>query len=44
VRYASIDQVAHDPYGDLLTASGGVLLAVLCIHLYRRMLIGRGDL
>ena len=44
VRYASIDQVAHDPYGDLLTASGGTLLAVLCLHLYRRMLSGRSEL
>jgi type II secretory pathway component PulF len=44
VRYASIDQVAHDAFGDLLTASGGALLALLCIHLYRRMLVGRGSL
>lgn len=44
VRYASIDQVAHDPFGDLLTAAGGVMLAGLCILLYRRMLVGRGPL
>ncbi len=41
VRYASIDRVAHDPYADLLTASGGAFLALLCLYLYYRMMSGR---
>jgi membrane-associated phospholipid phosphatase len=44
VRYANIDRVAHDPYADLLTASGGVLLALLCAYVYYRMMAGRQPL
>ena len=44
VRYASIDSVAHDPFADLMTATGGVLLVILSAFLYRRMMFGRRPL
>jgi hypothetical protein len=37
VRYASIDQVAGDGLGDILTGFGGVVLGVLCVYLYKVM-------
>lgn len=41
IRYSSTRRVAHDAFGDLLTVSGGVLLAILCLHVCHRMLKGR---
>jgi hypothetical protein len=41
VRYSSIDRIAHDAMGDLLLAAAGVVLAGLCLYLYRRMTVGR---
>lgn len=43
VRYSSIDRIAHDAFGDLFTAVAGLLLAWLCIHLYRLMTSGRSE-
>ncbi len=37
VRYASLDRVAGDPFGDILLGAGGVILSFLCIRLYYRM-------
>jgi hypothetical protein len=41
VRYSSIDRIARDPFADLFLAAAGLLLAWLCIRLYRRMTAGR---
>jgi hypothetical protein len=41
VRYSSIDRIAHDTIGDLVLAAAGLLLAWLCIRLYRMMTAGR---
>ncbi len=38
VRYAGIDQVAGDVWGDVSSAIGGIILIVLCINLYRLMI------
>jgi hypothetical protein len=42
VRYSSIDRVAHDAFGDIFMTVAGLVLAWLCIRLYRRMTAGRG--
>jgi Trk-type K+ transport system membrane component len=41
VRYASINRMAGDGWGDMLMAAGGVVLVVLCGLLYQRMTAGR---
>lgn len=41
VRFASIDQVAGDPLGDLLAGAAGLSLIVLIARLYRQMTRGR---
>lgn len=41
VRYASINQMAGDAWGDILMALGGVTLIGLCLFLYRQMTAGR---
>ncbi|MAS32822.1 MAG: hypothetical protein CL610_02370 [Anaerolineaceae bacterium] len=41
VRYASIDRVAGDPLGDVLTAAAGLLLIILSLRLYHLMTAGR---
>lgn len=41
VRFASIDQVAGDPLGDLLAGAAGLTLIVLIGRLYRQMTRGR---
>ena len=38
VRYGSINRIAGDPLGDLLTAAAGLVTVILCVNLYRRML------
>lgn len=43
VRYSSIDRIAHDALGDLFLAAAGLLLAWLCVRLYRRMTAGRSE-
>ena len=42
VRFASIDQVAGDPLGDLLAGAAGLALVILIGRLYRQMTRGRG--
>ena len=42
VRFASIDQVAGDPLGDLLAGAAGLALVILISRLYRQMTRGRG--
>jgi hypothetical protein len=37
VRYASINQIAGDGFGDVLTILAGVSLVVQCIFLYHLM-------
>ena len=37
VRYASINQIAGDSFGDVLTILAGVSLVVQCIFLYHLM-------
>lgn len=34
VRYSSIDQIGGDPLADILAASAGIILLVLCLLLY----------
>ncbi|MCU0511036.1 MAG: hypothetical protein MUE40_00530 [Anaerolineae bacterium] len=41
VRYASIDTVHGDAAGALLLLLSGGVLLVLCLHLYRVMLVQR---
>jgi hypothetical protein len=41
LRYAFLGRVGSDPLADLLTFIGGVVLAVMCIHLYNLMTTGR---
>jgi len=41
VRYTTLDLVAHDPLGDVLSALAGVLLALLVARLHRQMTAGR---
>ncbi len=41
VRYASINRMAGDGWGDVMMAIGGAFLAALCVFLYRRMTAGR---
>lgn len=41
VRYSSIDRFAHDFFGDAFLAGAGLVLAWLCIRLYRLMTAGR---
>lgn len=36
-RYTSINHLAGDVLGDLLMASSGIVLSVLCVFLYRLM-------
>ena len=40
-RYAFIDRVSGDLFGDLLWSAGGILLAGMCIYLYNLMTAGR---
>jgi hypothetical protein len=44
MRYASIDHIGGDIPGDALLGSAGLVLAFLCIHLYRQMTAGRKPL
>jgi hypothetical protein len=37
VRYASINQVAGDGLGDLLSLGAGVILVIQCVFLYHLM-------
>ena len=39
VRYAGLRQVFDNTLGDLLTALGGSILLILCLSLYRRMIL-----
>lgn len=41
VRFASIDQAAGDPLGDLLAGAAGLSLIILIGRLYRQMTRGR---
>ncbi len=41
VRYASIDQIAGDVPGDVLTGTGGIILTGLSLWLYHQMTSGR---
>lgn len=41
IRYTSLDIIAGDTFGDLLSALGGIILITLCVILYRRMILGR---
>lgn len=41
VRFASIDQVAGDPAGDVLAGAAGLMLIILFGRLYRQMTRGR---
>jgi hypothetical protein len=43
VRYASINRVMGDTLGDVLIGIGGGALLVLCLALYRRMSMRRGE-
>lgn len=36
-RYVSLDQWGGDIIGDALLFGGGIMLTVLCYHLYRQM-------
>jgi hypothetical protein len=40
-HYANLNLVTGDAVGDLLMFTGGVVLAVLCVALYRQMTAGR---
>jgi len=40
-RYAFIDRIGGDLFGDLLWFIGGALLAGMCIYLYNLMTSGR---
>lgn len=44
VRYAVIDRIGGDLWGDLLTGAAGVMLGALVILLYRLMTSGRKPL
>lgn len=37
IRYSSIDRIAADPFADLLTAIGGIVLIILSLRLHRQM-------
>lgn len=37
MRYASLNRIAGDPLADLLMASAGIVLTLLCSFLYRLM-------
>lgn len=41
VRYVNVHQWGGDWFGDLLSFWAGILLIVLCVHLYRQMTNGR---
>ena len=41
VRYASVDRIAGDALGDLTMALAGVIFLVLCVRLYRQMVLQR---
>jgi hypothetical protein len=41
VRYAGIDQIAGDAWGDVFSAIGGGILLVLCVNLYHLMILQR---
>jgi hypothetical protein len=41
VRYASIDQIAGDAFGDLAMGAAGIVLLALSIWLYHQMTTGR---
>ncbi|MCL4249411.1 MAG: hypothetical protein KJ065_14795 [Anaerolineae bacterium] len=41
VRYASVDRIAGDPLGDLATAFAGLIFLILCVRLYRQMVLQR---
>ena len=43
VRYASLDMVAGDPLGDLLSGLAGAILVALSLWLYLRMTTGRTE-
>jgi len=43
MRYASIDQLTGDPWGDLLLGIGGVALLTLALFLYFRMTRNHGE-
>jgi hypothetical protein len=36
-RYAFIDRIVGDPFGDMLMFMGGSALMILCLWLYRQM-------
>lgn len=40
-HYADVNQVMDDATGDLLMFAGGLILALLCVALYRQMTTGR---
>lgn len=40
-HYAALDQVMGNALGDLVLFVAGVILALLCLGLYRRMTAGR---
>lgn len=40
IRQAQRDQIAGDPWNDVFLLIGGVVLAGLSLHLYRRMTSG----
>jgi hypothetical protein len=41
IRLSSLDQVTGDSWGDGLLLISGIILAALCLHVYRRMTSGR---
>jgi hypothetical protein len=41
VRYASINQIAGDTFGDLSMGAAGMVLMILSIRLYHQMTSGR---
>lgn len=41
VRYASLDQIAGDVWGDLMQGAAGLVLIVLSVYLFRLMTNGR---
>ncbi|HEX3050147.1 MAG TPA: hypothetical protein VHP83_05785 [Aggregatilineaceae bacterium] len=41
VRFASLDEITGDDWGDGALLIAGLILAALCIHIYRHMTSGR---
>jgi len=41
VRFTSLDEITGDDWGDGALVIGGLILAALCIHIYRLMTSGR---